>query len=130
MSNFLLRAGYDHPDKGDDPQHDPFAAADMRLARNVGAYLETNYPGHPWAVSVQHAQGVLFITIPALLWNYKYVVHLSDLKGDPGMKAIGRAAGEILERLNLPRSAFSQTQYLDALLSRPLVRRRNDPVPG
>lgn len=130
MRSFSLRAGYAHPDKGDQPEYDPFAAADMRMARQVGAWLETHYPGHPWAVSVQHRQGVVLITIPELLWNYKYVIHIADLKGDPALKAVGRAAGEILERLGLPRAAFSSTQFTEALLRRPLTRRRNDPVPG
>ena len=70
------------------------------------------------------------ITIPMLLRNWNYVLHLSDLKGDPGFRSVGRAAGEILERLRLPRSAFSASDFTDAILRQPLIRRRNDPVPG
>lgn len=126
---FGLRLAYEHPDLGDDPREDALKAADLRMARNIGGLLETTYPGHPWFVEVSHAQGVVMISLPALMGQNRYVVKLHELKSDPGMKAIVRGCGEILERYRLPRAGFSPTEFQAALRRHPIYRNRNAPVP-
>lgn len=120
---FNLELRYQHPDLGDEPEHDPFAQADIRLARAVGGMLNSHYPGHAWYVEVNHKQGVVMINIPVLMGQQRYVVKLHTLKSDPGMRSIVRAGGEILERYRMPRSGISIDEFQAALSAQPIGRR-------
>jgi hypothetical protein len=125
-----LRIGYYHPDLGDDPEDDPFAFADMHLTRRIAAVVEEHYPGHPWLIEVSHRQGIVRLSIPALMGGQNcYVVHIGALKSDPGMRAIRRGCGEILERYRIPRSGFRPAEFLSAVQARPLFERLHGAVP-
>lgn len=104
--------------------HDPHIAADTALARKVGETLQRHYADHPWLVEVDHAQGVVMISLPIIMpRNRKYVLHTSSLAADPGLRAVIRAGGEILERYNVPRSGFSLDRFLEAREANPANRR-------
>jgi hypothetical protein len=110
-------------------EDDPFLQADLVLTKRIGDKLYRHYPAHPWAISVSHAQGIATITLPPFagrhaLW--KYVIKLYDLKSDPGLTSVVRAGGEMLERLNLPRTGFSGSQFADAINSAPIHKRLNN----
>lgn len=94
---------------------DPFIAADLALTKRIAETLEQHYPGHAWMVRVTHAGGIAQIALPILMpRNQFFVLHLHRLSGDPGLKAVIRAGGDILERYNLPRQAFSLDDFLQA----------------
>ena len=104
---------YDAP--GDGSEIDPFAAADLALTKRVAAKLEMHYPAHPWMVKVSHQQGVVLIKLPMVMKrNEEWVLHISTMKSDPGLKCVMRAAGEILERHAMPRHGFALDAFLAA----------------
>lgn len=104
---------------------DRFAAADVAMAKRIGAVLERHYPSHPWLVEVTHAQGVAYLSLPIIMHKQrKYVLHLDRLAVDPGFRSVIRAAGEILERHNVPRSGFRLDRFLDARAAAPHNRPR------
>lgn len=121
---FKPKQGYEAPDLGATGEHDPFVRADRALTLAVADKLERHYPGHPWLIEASHKQGVVMISIPIFMgWKRKYVIHISALKSDPGMRHVVRAGGEILERFKMPRQAFSDTDYVNALNAMPSFAR-------
>ena len=96
-----------------------FDAANSALQKRVGEFLARKYPGHPWAISAEIEHGILKIAIQGFV-QWPYVVKVSDLKADPGMHIIMRAAGEILERLKMPRTGFSMADWRGALHRLPM----------
>ena len=46
--------------------------------------------------------------------NEQFVLHISRLKVDPGLKAVVRAGGELLEKYNVPRHGFAIDHFLHA----------------
>lgn len=106
-------------------EDDPHLQADLALTKTIADKLQRHYPGHPWLVEVTHAQGIATITIPLFTGRSgttKYVLHISKLKTDPGLRSVVRAGGEILERLAIPRNQFSAAHFMDALNSNPIRR--------
>jgi hypothetical protein len=85
--------------------------ADISLAAAVFHVLERHYPGHRWRVNADHAQGIVTVQLQYLdavrRWaNYGYLLKIANLKSDPGMKAVVRAGGELLERYGLSREGM------------------------
>lgn len=87
---------------------------ELAVARKAGAIIDRHYPGHPFELRVDARQGVLMLRLNPLMGLHWHVVHLSTLAGDPGYRAVIRAAGEILERYQMPRSGFSLDHFLAA----------------
>ena len=87
---------------------------ELALARRVGQTLEFHYPGQPFEIRVDAKQGVLMIRLNPFMGNYWHVIHLTTIKSDPGLRCVIRAAGEILERYNIPRARFSLDHFLQA----------------
>lgn len=105
---------YEPPGEGF--EHDPKKVADLALTKAIADALQIHYPGHPWLVEVDSAQGVAFLSIPVLMGaQNRYVIHLDALKSDPTMKCVMRGAGEILERYRIHRGKFSDSDFLTAL---------------
>lgn len=77
---------------------------DFVTARNMAETLQRHYTGHLWAVTCQGEQGIATVRNLNLSGNWGYILKLKDLYGDPGMKCVIRAGGEILERYRLSRS--------------------------
>jgi len=118
------RPRYTHEGEGDDGNDfDKFKQADEALARKIWAVLQYHYPGHPWGVAVQHSQGVAMVQIPPYV-NWSFVIHLNTLNGDPGMKSVVRAGGEMLERYSIPRSGFKIENFITAMDALPIGARR------
>lgn len=103
---------------------------DLWLARQIFTVLMDHFPGHFWQVEVRSKQGIARIRIPILMGDtLGYTLHLSKLANDPSYRAVRMAAGEILERWNIPRTSFSLQDFLSARATQ-AVRRVNDPIPG
>lgn len=99
----------------DDLEHDnPKQAADDRLMKAIYAALEQNYPGHPWAVGVQHKHGIGVVFLQGFAqWGYRF--KLSSIAADPGLRLIIKGAGEMLERYRMKRSGFDLGDWRAAL---------------
>ena len=124
---FDLNIGYEHPGLGDDLSEDPFAAAKVSTAQWTGDLLNRNYPGHPWNVEVIMSKtgGLIKIQLKGLMpadrW---YVCHLSAVLTDPGGKrTVLLGAGELLERYQIRRGAFSIDDWQQAMMHAPLTGR-------
>lgn len=111
----VTNVNYQHPGLGDGNGHDPNAKADVELAKRIGERLHLHYPGHPWYVEVEHAQGIAKVSIPSLMgWTSYYVIHLSRLAVDPNMTEVTKAGGEILERYRIPRNKYDFFAFAEA----------------
>jgi len=93
------------------PYH-PVDPIDVQLAKTIGDTLENHYPGWGWMVHVDSEGGVINIINSvmnaSLQKQYGYVLKFATLNGthEHIVKQAVRAGGELLERMNLPRSRW------------------------
>jgi hypothetical protein len=99
-------------DHGADP--DPYHEANQSLARRMWEVIQLHYPGQPLTTGANHAQGVAMIYFP-IFTKWPYIIKINNLKADPGMRRVVRAAGEILERYRVPRMGFTTSDLVSAL---------------
>ncbi len=100
-----------------------FKAADDELLIKIATHVERNYPGHGWNIGVSHADGLVRINIPLFMGSVRfYVIKIRELQTDPSLLMVTKACGEILERLNLPRSGFSASDFVDLVNNSPVGR--------
>jgi hypothetical protein len=92
-------------------EEDRFAAIDQTRAKMVHDLLTKVYRGHFWEVYCDSSQGILTITIPILLNNYKWIFKLQD---EITPAKVIRAGGEILERFNIPRGHMDVAAFVQA----------------
>ncbi|MCS6760154.1 MAG: hypothetical protein MO852_15395, partial [Candidatus Devosia euplotis] len=106
---------------------DPFARAKVATAKWTGELLNRVYPGHPWNVEVimSRTGGLIKIQIKGLMPTDRwYVCQLHDVLTDPGGKrTVLRGAGELLERYQLRRGAFSIDHWQAAMNLAPMTGR-------
>lgn len=93
------------------------APRDLEVAAAIHAKLNEHYPGHQWATSADHATGMasvrlLYLDTLGINGKYGFQLHLKQLASDPGMKAVVRAGGELLERYRLRRGAANDETKL------------------
>lgn len=122
---------YDSNDSDtNDPRADAHLNADLSLARALAELKEREYPGHPFEFEVNSAQGVVLISIPALMGPInRYVIHVRDLYGDPRLERVKRACGELLERYGIARAGYSRDDFAAAVTAKPVLFRRHQDVP-
>lgn len=114
------KVSYEAPSDGGPDKH---AASDLAITRRIAMKLDQHYPCHPWMVRVDGAQGVAMISLPIIMQrNQSYVLHLSTIAADPGLRCVVRAGGEILERYNVPRAGFQIDHFLRARNANPANR--------
>lgn len=106
----------------DDTGKDPFKWVNIETAKWVAAMLERTYPGHPWVAVCNTRGGVILIQILGLMpANRWFTCKLHDVKSDPGGRnTILRAAGELLERYQIPRRGFSDDHWHEAMARAPI----------
>jgi len=118
-----LRLGLDGPNEAQ--REAAMKAADMRLVKRIAALLEFHHPGHFFRVTVDHGQRLIRIELPPLLETpYSYNIPISLLATDPGLRIVMRAAGEILERFQMPRSRWDGDAYRSAVRAQPFAANR------
>lgn len=122
---------YESNDNDDnDPRADPHLNSDLSLAGSIGELIERKYPGHPFEVEVNSAQGVVLISLPALMGPVnRYVLHVKDLYGDPRLHRVKTACGELLERYGIARAGYSRDDFAAAVSAKPVLFRRHQEVP-
>jgi hypothetical protein len=96
----LVQQTYVPPLDGND---DLYAEFDMTIARGIGELLNRHYFGYSWKSFADSKQGVVGFAIPELMGPTLHMVinlkQYSDLTPD----LIVNKAGELLERMKLPR---------------------------
>ena len=83
-----------------------FDNANATLTRMVGERLMAAYPGHPWGVCSEIEHGIVKISLQGFN-QWCHVLKVERRKGDPAMRPVLKAAGEMLERFKMPRKGFS-----------------------
>lgn len=94
-------------------EHGYFDEANATLTRMVGERLMQAYPGHPWGVCSEIEHGVIKISLQGFN-QWCHVIKVERLKGDPAMKVVLKAAGEMLERFKMPRKGFDMASWMAA----------------
>lgn len=109
-------------------EHGEFDGANEALTKLVGEHLGKHYPGHPWGVSSEIEHGIVRICLQGFA-QWPVIIHVASLKGDSSMRAVTRHAGELLERLKMPRKGFSLTDWQTANRALPAHFNRNKKAP-
>lgn len=107
----LLRRQYLPPMDGTDDELKRF---DTWIAKRVAELLVKKYFGYMWHVTADSKQGIVYFSIPELMGpTLKYVIRLGDY-ADLTPKLITGCAGELLERMNLPRGRANMARLAEA----------------
>ena len=115
----VVRSQYLPPLDGRDD--DNYEAFDMRIAEGMGVLLNRHYFGYEWKTYADTKQGVVGFSIPELMGpTLHFVINLKqwDSSADSFMQLIVEKAGELLERMNLPRGKADMEAILAAKLRR------------
>lgn len=100
------------------------------LCAEIFTKLWEHYPRYDWKVRVDAVNGVAQIQLPFLYRStLGYVLHLDKLAGDPGLRAIVQAGGNLLERWNLRRAKADRDALKGIRSNLPVIGHRT-PVPG
>ena len=106
-------------------------AYEFGVCKTIFEKLWAHYPGYDWKIRVNAIGGIATIQLPRLHHStIAYVLKLDDLASDPGLLAVKRAGGEMLERWKLRRGMVNRAEYRDAIRNRPAVMRRDMHVDG
>jgi hypothetical protein len=105
-----------------------FDSANTALCRLVGRKLEQEFPGVPWGVDAQIESGIVKVCVQGFA-QWPYVIHVSTLKGDPSLRAVRKAGGELLERFQISRSKFSIADWQTANRRHNWLFHRNSKAP-
>ena len=105
-----------------------FDAANEAMCKLIGEKLAAVYPGHPWGVMSEIEHGIVKIALQGFT-QWPVVIKVSTLKGDPSLRAVVKYAGELLERLNMPRKGFNLADWKTANTLRPWHFHRNSKAP-
>jgi len=86
--------------------------ADMELAQRMSEVLQRHYPGHSWGVNVDGLAGIATVKNFRLSGNWGFVLKLDQtFSSSEYDRRVVMAAGELLERYNLSRGGFRQSEY-------------------
>lgn len=87
---------------------------DIHVAKGVLDILARKYFGYPWKVIAETHQGIIAFQIPELMGpTLHYIIRLAEFR-DLDADLIIRCGGELLERMNLPRSQIDMAAYATA----------------
>ena len=97
-----------------DGTDDDFAGFDMRIATGIGELLNKFYFGYKWKSFADSRQGIVGFSIPELMGpTLHMVVRLAEYS-ELTPQLIVEKAGELLERMHLPRGQIDMAAYLTA----------------
>ena len=124
----MFDEAYVEHNRGVKNEHGEFDAANDELCRIVHAVLKANFPGHPWAVEAACENGIVKICLQGFM-QWQHVIHITSMKGDPKLRPVVKAGGELLERLNMPRTGFAVGDWQKALRVHPAHFKRHAAPP-
>jgi hypothetical protein len=105
-----------------------FDAANEAMCKRVGNKLAQTYPGHPFGVIAEVEHGIVKVCLQGFT-QWPYVIKVDTLKGDPSLRSVVKAGGELLERLKMPRKGFSFADWRAANAAMPYHFNRNRKAP-
>jgi hypothetical protein len=101
-----------------DGSDDLLAEFDMRIARGIGELLNKHYFAYPWKSFADSRQGVVGFSIPELMGPTLHMIVNLKQYSDLTPQLIVDKAGELLERMHLPRGQIDMAAYLHARANR------------
>lgn len=93
---------------------DPHGEFDLFVARRCMEILQHHYPGYPWNVKSNAQQGIIYFNIPILMGETLHWLIKLKQWDDMNPKLVIDGAGELLERMNLPRRGFEVMAFIEA----------------
>lgn len=84
---------------------------DALVSGELAEMLVKHYPGHPWAVTADHKNGVIVIKNLGFDVRYGYVLKIAEDMGPRIHVEVMRAGGEILERFKVDRGKAREEDY-------------------
>jgi len=97
---------------------DDYSGFDMRVARGIGELLNKHYFGYTWKSFADTRQGVVGFSIPELMGETLHMVINLKKFADLDADLIVAKAGELLERMHLPRGQIDMAAYAFAKANR------------
>lgn len=101
-----------------DGKSDDYAGFDMQIARGIGELLNKHYFGYTWKSFADSKQGIVGFSIPELMGDTLHMVINLKQFADLQPELIINKAGELLERMHLPRGQVDMAAYLFAKTNR------------
>lgn len=105
----VVRQTYQPPLDG---RSDDYAGFDMRVARGIGEMLNKHYFGYTWKSFADCKQGIVGFSIPELMGPTLHMVINLKQFSELTPELIVNKAGELLERMHLPRHQVDMAAYL------------------
>lgn len=87
---------------------------DFVTAKNIAETLHRHYPGHLWAVTCEGKKGIATIRNLMFSADWGYILKLKTIFGDPQLRCVVRAGGEMLESYQQRRGRMDHDS-VDAL---------------
>lgn len=101
-----------------DGRSDDYAGFDMQVARGIGELLNKHYFGYTWKSFADCRQGIVGFSIPELMGDTLHMVVNLKQFADLQPQLIVEKAGELLERMHLPRGQIDMAAYAFAKTNR------------
>lgn len=93
---------------------DDYEGFDMSVAEGVGVLLNKHYFGYEWKSYADTKQGIVGFSIPELMGPTLHMVINLKKFSDLTPQLIVEKAGELLERMRLPRGKADMVAILEA----------------
>ena len=97
---------------------DPHRGFDQFVATRISEILNHHFPGYPWKVISDAAQGVVYFNIPQIMGETLHWLIRLKQWSDLSPKLVIDGGGQLLERMNLPRCGFEVMSFIEARANR------------
>lgn len=87
---------------------------DLFVAARMLEILNHHYPGYPWKCVSNSQQGVVYFSIPVLMGDTLHWLIKLGQWDNLSPKLIIDGGGQLLERMNLPRTGFEAMSFVEA----------------
>jgi len=83
--------------------HKDYHASTILLVKQIGDYLNKNYPGWAWVIQANEAGRMIDILNHHCHTSMGYRIRMADIINDPRLHCVKMGAGELLERFGFLR---------------------------
>jgi hypothetical protein len=110
---------------------DIYREVNMKNAKEMMRILLGRFPGYPWSVNADCEQGVMTLSLPALMGKFSFIIHADKVATANDLdREVQRGAGEVLERYRLNRGRMDAAAYSDARAGHRIAPRSIKDIPA